>query len=162
MDFIYNKMLPNSFKIHDENAVASQNQKSFSSSSNSSIPLKNSLKPALAPRKALGDISANKLNVRASQSDVKDGGPMKPANSRQDFKIISKVPSCKIVETNYPSNNESLIKASSASQIKDTTVDFDIVSVIFHYFVFLIKYYDFTFHLNMCIIIYSIGRGDEM
>ena len=127
----------NSFKIHDENAVPSHKpanllQKPLSlsnSSSSSSGPLKNQ-KVGLAPRKALGDISANKLNTRAVQSDLENVGPLKPTNSRLgDVKPVSKAPNFKIIETSHSNQHGPVMKASSAASLSlDDTEDIDIVS----------------------------------
>jgi hypothetical protein len=117
----------NSFKIHDENASPSHkpantlqkkplSSNSSSSSSSSSVLLKNQ-KLGLAPRKALGDISVNKLNARAVQSDIENVvGPIKPANSiLGDCKPVSKAPSFKIVETIHLNQQGPVMKASSST-----------------------------------------------
>lgn len=130
----------NSFKIHDENAVPGHKQvllqkgplSTNPASSSSAIPLKNQ-KLALAPRKALGDISANKLNARSVASDIENMGPMKPSSHSSDrrpgdLKPVSKAPNLKLTETAIRHQIGPLSKVNSSTQLHDDSEDIDIVS----------------------------------
>lgn len=128
----------NSFKIHDENATPLNKQGvlqkplSTNPASSSSIIGKNQ-KIALAPRKALGDISVNKLNARADPPSTEFDGLIKSrvGDSRSTSKPLSSF-KLEEVKSDLRSRSEPFNKVNNAALLSDDSDDIDIVSIIIH------------------------------